>query len=68
MFKYGVYSFDGAIGISGTTLVKSFDVKDDAKKCMRGYKATLSPNEKRYTDKDYKVRMYRVGNNQEVMV
>jgi predicted DNA-binding WGR domain protein len=60
MFKYGVYSYGGAIGNSGTTLVKSFTKKEDAKKCAKGYNAVLTPGEKKYYGMKYGVRIYRL--------
>jgi|APFre7841882793_1041355.scaffolds.fasta_scaffold00100_4 hypothetical protein len=61
MFKYGVYSFNGANGEEGTTMVKSFDKKEDAKKCAQGYNAVLTRDEKRFFEMKYKVRIFRVG-------
>lgn len=61
MFKYGVYSFNGANGEVGTTMVKSFDKKEDAKKCAQGYNAVLTAHEKKYYDMKYVVRIFRVG-------
>jgi hypothetical protein len=60
MFKYGVYSYGGAIGTSGTTMVKSFDNKEDAKKCAKGYNSALSVGEKKYYGMKYNVRIFRV--------
>ena len=50
MFKYGVYSYNGANGESGTIMIKAFDKKEDAKKCAQGYNAVLTPHEKKYYD------------------
>ena len=61
MFKYGVYSYNGANGESGTTMVTSFDKKEDAKKCAQGYNAVLTRDEKRFFEMKYKVRIFRVG-------
>ena len=63
MFKYGVFSYGGAIGNCGTgvIMVKSFDKKEDAKKCAKGYNAVLTPGEKKYYGMKYAVKIFRVA-------
>jgi hypothetical protein len=60
MFKYGVYSYNGANGESGTIMIKAFDKKEDAKKCAQGFNAVLTPHEKKYYDMKYAVKIFRI--------
>ena len=50
-------SFNGANGEEGTTMVKSFDKKEDAKKCAQGYNAVLTRDEKRF----FEIRIVSAG-------
>lgn len=60
MLKYGVFSCSGAIGVSGRSLVKSFDKKEDAKKSCQGYNRVLTQSEKKYFGMKYEVKIFRV--------
>jgi len=61
MLKYGVFSCSGAIGVSGRSLVKSFEKKEDAKKSAKGYNRVLTQGEKKYLGMKYEVRIHRVA-------
>ena len=61
MLRYGVFSVGGAIGVSGRSLVKSFEKKADAKQSAKGYNSVLTQGEKKYYGMKFEVRIYRVA-------
>lgn len=61
MLRYGVFSVAGAIGVSGRSLVKSFEKKADAKEACIGYNRVLTRSEKKYLGMKYEVRIHRVA-------